>query len=64
MKQQPLNRTNRYRVKVGHTVVVVRGSSVEDAIAKARRQLAEELPLLYDIIRSLDRTRFEVHHAA
>ena len=64
MMQQQENLKSRYRVKVGHTVVIVRGTSVEEAIAKARQRLSEELPLLYDIIRSLDRTRFEVHRAA
>ena len=64
MNKQQLNENDKYHVKVGHTVVMVRGKSVEDAIAKARRRLAEELPLLYDVIRSLDRARFEVHRAA
>jgi hypothetical protein len=30
----------------------------------ARRQLARELPRLYDVIRSLAESRFEVEHAA
>jgi len=53
-----------YRVKVGHTEVVVGASSPQNAIAAARRQLARELPRLYDIIRGLDPARFEVRGAA
>ena len=58
------SRPNSYNVKIGHAEVVVYASSVEEAIAIARRQLAEELPRLYDIICGMDATRFEVCPAA
>ena len=53
-----------YRVRVGHAEVIVKARSTEEAIAFARRQLALEMPLLYDIIRALDSTRFDVRQAA
>ena len=55
---------NVYRVKVGHAEVIVKAMSAEEAIACARRQLAQEMPRFYDIIRGLDPTRFEVRQAA
>lgn len=55
---------NIYRVRVGHAEVIVKAASSEEAIAFARRQLALEMPLLYDIIRTLDSTRFDVLEAA
>ncbi len=55
---------NVYRVRVGHAEVIVKARSTEEAIVFARRQLALEMPLLYDIIRALDSTRFDVHQAA
>ena len=58
------SRSNSYRVRVGHAVVHVRGKSIEEAIALARRQLAEEMPRFYDVIRDLDPARFEVQRAA
>ena len=53
-----------YRVKVGHMEIVVRARSVENAIAETRRQLVRDMPRLYDIIRSLESTKFEVRPAA
>ena len=55
---------NVYRVRVGHAEVIVKARSTEEAIAFARRQLALEMPLLYDIIRALDSNRFDVLQAA
>jgi DNA polymerase III psi subunit len=53
-----------YQVRVGHSEVIVKASSSKEAIVVARRQLALEMPLLYDIIRALDVTRFKVLEAA
>jgi len=55
---------DRYWVKVGHFEVVVIAADDEEAITKARHQLAEDLPRFYDVIRTLDHTRFEVRPAA
>ncbi len=51
---------NKYRVTVGHSEVIVRGRSTEEAIANARQKLTLELPRLYDVICSIDSTLFGV----
>ena len=53
-----------YQVRVGHVVVRVRARDEQEAIELAKRKLSHEMPRLYDVIRSLDATRFEVDHAA
>jgi hypothetical protein len=57
---QPLK---TFRVRVGHWEVHVRAHDAEQAIHTARRQMARELPRLYDVIRSLTTTRFQVEAA-
>ncbi len=52
-----------YRVRVGHWEVVVKAKDSECAIEIARRQMARELPRLYDIIRGLTASRFNVECA-
>jgi hypothetical protein len=49
-----------FRVRVGHYEVRVRAHNSEQAIQKARREMARELPRLYDLIRTLTTTRFQV----
>ena len=56
--------TAAYRVTVGHAEVVVHAASPAEAIALARRRLAEEHPRFYDVIRDLEATRFDVRPAA
>jgi hypothetical protein len=53
-----------YRVRVGHHEFRVKARDAAEAVELARRQLARELPRLYDVIRSLAETRFQVEHAA
>ena len=53
-------RHQTYRVKIGHSSVIVDGTSREDAIRAARRQLSRELPRLWDVIHQLDDNRFDV----
>lgn len=53
-----------YRVQLGHSVVVVSAASADEAIAKARQQLSQEMPRFYDVIRKLDPSKFIVHAAA
>ena len=53
-----------YRIRVGHWEVRVAAHSSEEAIELARRHLTQELPRLYDVIRSLTAARFEVEAAA
>jgi hypothetical protein len=58
---QPLK---TYRVRVGHWEIYLKAHDVEEAIAIARRHLARDLPRLYDIIRNLTASRFQVEAAA
>jgi len=58
---QPLK---TFHIRVGHWEIRLRAHDPEEAIALARRQMASELPRLYDIIRSLTDNRFQVEAAA
>jgi hypothetical protein len=42
----------------------VRARDAAEAVEVARRQLARELPRLYDVIRKLAESQFQVEHAA
>ena len=53
-----------YRVRVGHHEYHLKAHDAAEAILLAKRQLAQELPRLYDVIRDLAPTKFEVDHAA
>ena len=59
-RQEPLK---AFRVRVGHWEVHVRAIDADSAVDTARRQMARELPRLYDVIRSLTTTRFQVEAA-
>ena len=63
-----MNTNNRaqqsFRVRVGHCEIQVKAHDNEEAIQIARRQLARELPRLYDVIRSLTVSRFQVEAVA
>jgi hypothetical protein len=52
-----------YRVRVGHWEIRLKAHDADEAIALARRQMARELPRLYDVIRSLTINRFQVEAA-
>jgi hypothetical protein len=52
-----------YRIRVGHYEVRVNARDEEEAVALARRQMARELPRLYDVIRTLTIARFQVEPA-
>lgn len=47
-------------VRVGLTTVTVSGDSRADAIRQARRKLCREMPRMWDVIQSLDESRFQV----
>jgi hypothetical protein len=53
-----------YRVRVAHHEFRVKARDAAEAILLARRQLAQELPRLYDVIRNLTSTKSQVDHAA
>jgi hypothetical protein len=52
-----------YLVRVGHWEVRFNARDGEEAIRLARLQMARELPRLYDVIRAMAATRFEVKAA-
>ena len=52
-----------FRVRVGHWEVRVRAIDAEQAIQSARREMARDLPRLYDVIRGLTAARFQVEAA-
>lgn len=52
-----------YRVAVGHSEVEVQAKTPREAIRLARRKLAEELPRFYDVISTMEETRFNVDAA-
>ena len=58
---QPLK---SYHIRVGHWGIRLQAHNPEEAVALARRQMARELPRLYDVIRTLTATRFQVDAAA
>jgi hypothetical protein len=53
-----------YRVRVGHLDLQIKAHDVGEAIVLARRQLAQDLPRLYDLIQKLAPARFQVENAA
>jgi hypothetical protein len=53
-----------YDIRVGHLQFRVKARDAAEAIELARRQLARELPRLYDVIRKLTTTQFQVEKAA
>jgi hypothetical protein len=53
-----------YIIRVGHYEIRLKAHDADEAIALARRQMARELPRLYDIIRALTTNRFQVEPAA
>jgi hypothetical protein len=53
-----------YRVRIGHHEYHVKARDAAEAIEIARRKLSRELPRLYDVIRNLTASRFEVEAAA
>jgi hypothetical protein len=53
-----------YRVRVGHWEIRLKARDAEEAIELARRQMARELPRLYDVIQALTRARFQIEAAA
>ncbi len=52
-----------FRVRVGHWEIRIQARNGDEAIEAARRQMARELPRLYDVIRNLTPTRFQIEAA-
>jgi hypothetical protein len=53
-----------YRVRVGYWEIVLKAHSSDEAIELARRSMARDLPRLYDLIRVMTASRFQVDAAA
>lgn len=49
-----------YEVTLGYHLLRVQAPDADRAVAEARRRLCAELPRLWDVIRDLDRHRFQV----
>jgi len=58
---QPLK---TYRIRVGHWEVQLKAHDSEEAVTLARKRMAHELPRLYDVIRALATSRFQVELAS
>ena len=58
MNEQQSNR--QFRVSVGFASVTVECPSREDVIQIARRRLCDDMPRLWDVIRQLDESRFQI----
>jgi len=56
------SKLKEYRVRVGHCEVSVRARDVQEALTVGRRKLGQELPRLYDIIRTLKPVRFQIDY--
>jgi hypothetical protein len=64
-KQMTTNRPLEvFLVRVGHWEARLKARDGEEAIRLARLQMARELPRLYDVIRELTASRFQVEAAA
>ena len=53
-----------FLIRVGHWETRLKARDGEEAIRLARLQLARDLPRLYDVIRELTASRFQVEAAA
>jgi hypothetical protein len=60
---QEIQNLRIYRIRVGHWEIRLKARDADEAVALARRQMARELPRLYDVIRSLTTNRFQVEAA-
>ena len=59
-QSQSQHRLRKFSVTVGHASVTVEGMTHDEAIERARRQLCLELPRMWDVIQSMDDSRFLV----
>jgi hypothetical protein len=52
--------SGHFEVRLGHTSVTVECNSAAEAVRLARRLLCQEMPRLWDVIQTLDGSRFQV----
>jgi len=50
----------RYEVRLGHLAVQVRALDGSQALVEARRRFCQEMPRLWDLIRSAGDDRFQI----
>ncbi len=49
-----------YQVSVGHASVTVHGRDSREAVEAARTRLCDDMPRMWDVIRTLDPGRFKI----
>jgi hypothetical protein len=49
-----------FRVTLGHMSVLVQAGDVPQAVQQARQKLCSEMPRLWDVITTMEETRFRV----
>ena len=59
MHERPIN-GQRYSIRVGFRKMEVRGSTREEAIQRAREQLCQDMPRMWDVIQALEVSKFEI----
>lgn len=59
-----LSELKAFLIRVGHWEIRLKAHDAEEAVRMARLQMARELPRLYDVIRALTTSQFEVEAAA
>ena len=52
--------TKKFRVKVGHTAVTVPGTTPQEAVRQARKQLSMDMPRMWDVIQAMSDDCFSV----
>lgn len=59
MHERPVN-NQRYSVRVGLRQLEVNGQSRAEAIERARAQLCDEMPRMWDVIQTLEVHKFDI----
>jgi hypothetical protein len=54
----PEYESKKFNVTCGHHLIVVEAKNEREAIDEARRRLSVELPRLWDVISSMEESRF------
>jgi len=62
MNPEPLE--SRFHVRIGHIEIVVSAHDSAEALANARLEIMNDMPRFYDVIRTMEPSRFEVRPAA
>jgi hypothetical protein len=60
MHERPIH-GQRYSIRVGFRKMEVSGRSRAEAIQRAREQLCQDMPRMWDVIQALEVHKFEIH---